>query len=99
MEKVGLPRSIELQSKPRRVWQLSKIDLFATVVKLILSLQAPAFFAEDNLYFNYELPLKCIIRGYRYTVLPNVKVLPSCSSRKWVHAIFLLSSIVGLSGF
>jgi hypothetical protein len=53
MEEVALQRSIQLQSKPRRARQLSKIDLLATLGILILCLHAPAFFYEDSLYFNY----------------------------------------------
>src|SRR5262249_10237643 len=52
-EEAFLPGSTELLSSPRRARQLSKIDLLAALAALLLSLQAPAFFGEDNLYFNY----------------------------------------------
>jgi dolichol-phosphate mannosyltransferase len=56
-------------------------------------------------HFNLtvELPLKCMIRGYRYAVLPNRgrtarKASPSCVSKKWVRATCSSSCIAGWSG-
>ena len=83
MQEVAMGKPVGLRASLSGIGQLSKIDLLAFILALALHLQAPAFSAEDNLYFNYANNVQ-----HPHIVYFYISIMGTFSLfRKWSHML------------